>query len=58
MAQFKTIVEAVLSGMGGELARVELQDDGSGYYRIPNSFASTLSVGDTITIEERETEIE
>lgn len=61
MAQFKTIQEAVLrNSTGGELDRVELRMHG-GEWIMPTDVIRwwvNLCVGDTITIEERETEIE
>lgn len=61
MAHFKTITEAVLrNSTGGELNRVEIPTN---YYgeTVPKLALADLakyglSVGDTITIEERETE--
>ena len=63
MARFATIVEAVLRNAEGcELNRVELMPDTHGYYSVSNVHEQgdlgALSVGDTLTIEERETEIE
>lgn len=61
MAQFKTIQEVVLrNSTGGELDRVELQMHG-GEFLVPHELVSwfkNLCVGDTITVEERDTEIE
>lgn len=61
MAQFKTIQEAVLrNSLDCELDRVELQMHG-GEYLMPAeviAWFKNLCIGDTITIEERETEIE
>jgi hypothetical protein len=61
MAQFKLIQEAVLrNSLDCELDRVELRMHG-GEYLMPQDvirWFKNLCVGDTITIEERETEVE
>jgi len=71
MAKFQTIIEAVLRNeSGGELDRVEVRESPGlrGYVDLNPLNQTTaldlmrmfgsLSVGDTITIEERETEVE
>lgn len=61
MAQFKTIQEAVLrNSFDCELDRIELRMHGGEYVMSPAVIRwwGTLSIGDTITIEERETEVE
>ena len=57
MSQFKIITEAVLrNSAGGELFRGEVAER-SGYLVLTREWnGMELSVGDTITIEERETE--
>jgi hypothetical protein len=62
MSQFRTIIEAVLrNSAGGELDRIELRRNprSDGSMCLPVSWATQeLEVGDTITIEEREEEVE
>jgi len=66
MAKFAKVTEFVLRNSGGELSRVPVETldvDCTGYsVAIDDAFREIskygLSVGDTITIEEREEEIE
>lgn len=65
MSKFKTITEAVLrNSAGGELDRTELQQKiirGQPEWHWSSTIQQwwkDIQVGDTITIEERETEVE
>jgi hypothetical protein len=60
MSNFRTITEAVLrNNTAGELLRVEVTQDEFGNCYLSSEWRGVeLVVGDTITIEEREEEIE
>ena len=57
MAEFKTIIEAVWRNKEGcEMDRFEVsKNSDTGYVELPG--LTDLDVGDTITIEQRETEV-
>lgn len=62
MAEFRTVTEAVLrNSVGGVLERTALRNNprNDGSRCLPQSWATMeLEVGDTLTVEEREEEIE